>query len=357
VKLRVKPAFLIDDDDGHSYALEKLLQLLRGLEIAGNLRGACLALDISYRSAWTLLGDMEQLFGGPVVDMTRGKGTTLTALGKKLVWAEKLIHARFDPLLESMAMEIDSEIQSSLHNAQRNLKIFASHGFAVASLNIYLQKTAAPIDVSYRGSVEALAAFRRGACEIAGFHVPIGDLEQQVFEEIRHLIKTDDVMIHIATRRQGLMVLKNNPKNIWGIDDLVRDDVVIVNRQLGSGTRVILDLLLARHGRLAADIAGFESEELTHAAIAAYVASGKADCGLGIETAARQFDLDFIPLLTERYFFLCAPTTLHDPRFKNTLDYLQSSQFRSVVSNLAGYDASSTGIVATPQQVFGDLMQ
>jgi molybdate-binding protein len=129
--------------------------------------------------------------------------------------------------------------------------------------------------------------------------------------------------------------------------------VRFVNRQQGSGTRMVLDLLLERARMSGADIDGMENVELTHAAIAAYIASGKADAGLGVEAAARQFDLDFVPVLTERYFLVCAEATLADPRFAATLAYLRGPAFRASLLEHPGYDGTDAGAVATPAEAFG----
>ena len=148
------------------------------------------------------------------------------------------------------------------------------------------------------------------------------------------------------------MVAKGNPKNIWGIKDLLRPDVQFVNRQQGSGTRLILDLLLQQEGKTGHDINGFENIELTHAAIAAYILCGKAEAGLGVETAARQFDLDFIPILTERYFLICEKKLLLDSRFTPILEVLKTSEFRTEVNKLPGYDVNETGTVMTLRETF-----
>lgn len=352
MKLRIRPRFFIEQEGARAYPLERALTLLREVESHGNLRAACAAVGISYRGAWDLLVDLERLLGGAVVDMTRGKGSTLTELGRRLIWAERLTHARFDPLLDSMAMEIDSEVQGVIHRAHSQLKIYASHGFAVAALNAHLEQIGAPVELSYRGSVEALRALHRGACDIAGFHVPMGDFEAPVLHEFKGLFKPSHAIVNVATRRQGIMVRKGNPREIWTVRDLLRPGLVLVNRQQSSGTRVILELLLKQEGESGQKIAGFESVELTHAAVAAYVASGKADAGLGVETAARQFDLDFVPILTERYFFVCEQDTLTDPRFAPVLAFLKTAQFKAEISKLPGYDASATGAVMALRQAF-----
>lgn len=357
MRIRIKPDFYLEGEEGAAESIGRSLLLLIEVEQRGNLRSACEAMAISYRSGWDMVAALDRRLGGPVLEMTRGRGSALTDLGRRLLWAKKLVHARFDPLLDSMAMEIDAQVQSALVKGQEYLKIFASHGYAVASLNTYLQKIHAPVELSYRGSLEALKALNRKACEIAGFHVPIGELEAPVLEKFRPLLKDSYRMISIATRRQGLMVRKGNPKEIWSIEDLFKPNITFVNRQQGSGTRVILELLLNRSGLSGQEIPGFESVELTHAAIAAYVASGMADVGLGVEAAARQFGLDFVPVLTERYFFACKEATLTDPRFAEVLTFLQGPRFHAELFKLPGYDASTTGQIMGVSEAFPEAPQ
>ncbi|MDQ9169135.1 substrate-binding domain-containing protein [Oxalobacteraceae bacterium R-40] len=343
MKIEIRPSLFLVDEALKSHSLVRGLQLLACIEKEGNLQAGSNALGISYRHAWNTLSEMEELLGGPVVEMTRGRGSELTTLGKKLVGAEKLIRARVGTLLDSMASEIESEIQSAVSHVGNVLKIHASHGFAIETLNKQLHKREIPIDLSYRGSLEALNAFSRGNCDIAGFHVPIGALEPSVFSQFERFLLPQHQIICLATRRQGIMVAKGNPKNIWNIADLVRPDVQFVNRQQGSGTRMILDLLLEQEGISGRDINGYENIELTHAAVAAYILCGKADAGLGVETAARQFDLEFIPLLSERYLLVCDRKLLEDPRFVPVMKLMQTSEFRMEVNKLPGYDAADTG--------------
>lgn len=352
MKIEIRPSLYLVDDASKPFSMVKGLHLLAAVEQEGNLQAASKVLAISYRHAWNMIGEMESLLGSPVIEMTRGRGSELTLLGKRLVRAEKLVHARLDPLLGSMATEIEAEIQSAISLGRNTLKIFASHGFAIEALNRQLQKKQIPLELSYRGSMEAVSAFSRGTCQIAGFHVPTGALEMPVFEQFAKLLQPEHRLINLANRRQGIIVAKGNPKKIWAVKDLLRPDVQFVNRQHGSGTRLILDLLLEKEGKSGRDINGFENVELTHAAVAAYISCGKADAGLGVETAARQFDLDFIPLLTERYFLVCETRMLSDTRFLPILEFLQTSEFRTEVSKLPGYDAGETGTAMSLPEAF-----
>ncbi|MBN9472717.1 MAG: hypothetical protein ABS43_18065 [Bordetella sp. SCN 67-23] len=352
MKIEIRPHLYLVDDDDHASSLVRGVQLLSAIEATGNLRAASGTLALSYRHAWNALAEMEGRLGGPVVAMTRGRGAELTELGRRLVAAQRLIHARVDPLFDSMATEIEAEIRSAVSQESNVLKIHASHGFAIEALNRHAHRKGILLDMNYRGSVEALNAFNRGNCDIAGFHVPMGALELPVLEQFSALLHRDHRIVALATRRQGIMVAKGNPRNIWCIEDLAHPDVQFVNRQHGSGTRAILDLLLEQAGKSGRDINGYENIELTHAAIAAYVLCGKADAGLGVETAARRFDLDFVPLLTERYLFVCGKKLLADPRFLPLKELMQSSEFRMEINRLPGYDAVDTGMVSTMREAF-----
>lgn len=352
MKIEIRPTLFLSKPDASDFSLARGLALLDAIEKSGNLQAASKALSISYRHAWTSLVEMETMLGGSVVDMVRGRGSKLTELGQRLLWAQKRIHARLDPLLDSMSSELEAEIQSAISRVKSRLRIHASHGFAVAVLHEQLQLKDSAMDLNYRGSLEAVSALSRGACDIAGFHVPLGALEMPVFRQFEKFFRAGHRLIGLATRRQGIMVAKGNPKKIWSIKDLLHPEVRFVNRQQGSGTRLMLELLLEQDGIDGRAIDGFESVEFTHAAVAAHIASGKADAGMGVETAARQFDLEFVPILTERYFLLCDETTLADPRFLPVMAMLQTSEFRTQVSKLPGYDAANTGTVMTVQEAF-----
>ena len=276
MRIQIHPRLIVSNGADHKFSLVRGIRLLTEIQCVGNLASATRTLGMSYRSAWGLLQSLEKELGGPVVIMKKGKGSELTHLGERLVWAQKLIHARFDPLLQSMATEVEAEIRHAVLKNRQGLKMLASHGFAVAALTQSLLAQDPPVELSYRGSLDAVSALARGSCDIAGFHVPVGALEQPVFAHFAHLLRQNHRLVHLATRRQGIMVAKNNPAAIWCLADLLRSEIVFVNRQLGSGTRLIFDLLLEKEEVPSAGIRGFDNVELTHAAVAAYIASGPA---------------------------------------------------------------------------------
>ncbi|HQT27645.1 MAG TPA: substrate-binding domain-containing protein, partial [Burkholderiales bacterium] len=319
----------------------------------GNLKAASDACSLSYRRAWDVVRDAEGIFGTAIVEMKRGKGTVLTPFGKKLLWGEKKIIARLGPLLESMASELESELESVKSLANPVLHMYASHGFAVAALYAQLKAIDFPIELDYRGSVESVRALKMGDCDIAGFHVPLGVLENRVFGQFSGLLDQNrHCLINLASRRLGLIVPKGNPLGFWSIRDIGRENIQFVNRQAGSGTRVIIELMLESEGIDFSKIRGYDRLEFTHAAVAAYVASGRADVGVGVEPAARQFDLDFIPILTERYFLGCSRESLETPKIDSIIAILMDRKFKSEVNQLPGYDALDSGTVFSLEEAF-----
>jgi molybdate-binding protein len=205
----------------------------------------------------------------------------------------------------------------------------------------------------YDSSQSAAAALADGACDVAGFHLPVGPLQAPLLAHYRRWLAGDAFsVIDLATRRQGLMVAGGNPKKVYDLGDLRRPGVRFINRQAGSGTRLLLESLLESQRIDPADIHGFEQGEFTHAAVAAYVASGMADVGFGLETPARRFHLDFVPLAVERYFLLCSPTTLDLPAMQATLAVLCSPSFHAAVDQLPGYSASNAGRVTPLRDAF-----
>jgi len=150
-------------------------------------------------------------------------------------------------------------------------------------------------------------------------------------------------LIRLAKRTQGIMVAPGNPKKLRGIRDLAKPNVRFLNRQSGAGTRLLFDWLLRENGIAARTIAGYGDVELTHSAVAAMIASGHADAGLGVEAAARQFNLDFVPLLKEDYFLVTRRELLRQPALESLLALLKGNAFRRAVRALPGYDAAGCG--------------
>jgi putative molybdopterin biosynthesis protein len=152
-------------------------------------------------------------------------------------------------------------------------------------------------------------------------------------------------LVNLVYRDNGLIVPRGNPKAIRGIEDLIRPDVRFINRQAGSGTRLLLDYRLRQLGIEPAAIRGYDAEEFTHMSVAVAVLSGGADAGLGIHAAAKALDLEFIPVVTERYDLVIPTEHFVSEPIRTLLGIIESAEFKRRVEALGGYSTHSTGEV------------
>ena len=353
-KVHIRPHWEISFNAEAPLDTAALLGLLLAIQDTGSIAQAAKVVKLSYRYAWGLLREAERLFGDSLLDTGRGRGTQLTPLAQKLVWADRRIAARLSPTLESLASELESELGKMASERLRMIRMDASHGFAVAALMAHLNKVAIPVELRYRNSTDAVAALSRRECDLAGFHVPTGEFQQAAMAwYARWLDPAQHCLIHLALRHQGLFVAPGNPLGIRGLVDLARPEVRFVNRQVGSGTRMLLELMLKAAGISEHAINGFNSAEFTHSAVAAYIASGMADVGIGVRTAAERFNLDFIPLVRERYFFAMRTESLDEPLIRQFLAILQLPEYHARVDELPGYEARDTGKILSLGEAFG----
>lgn len=355
LRFTLQPQWRIEREAGDTLDVTALLALLAAVQDSGSIAQAGRDMGLSYRKAWGLVCEGEGLLGQPLVSRERGRGSRLTDAGQRLVWTDARINARLQPLLASLGSEMGGELAGAQRRTRPVCRLHASHGFAVAALHELLAARRVPIDLRYRNSLEAVAALARGECDLAGFHVPLGELQHEAAQRYLQWLKPErHRLVLLAVRTQGLFLASGNPLGVRGLADLTRAGVRFVNRPEGSGTRMLTELLLRRHGIAPAVISGYSTTELTHAAVAAFVASGMADVGLGVQTAAQRFGLHFIPLLRERYFFAVSADALVQPDVSPVLAVLQSPAFRSRVAALSGYDASGTGTALGLNEAFPD---
>jgi molybdenum cofactor synthesis domain-containing protein len=236
--------------------------------------------------------------------------------------------------------------EKALHN---RLLAIGSHDLAIDMLASSIKERSEgriTISSSNIGSMGGLLAIERGIAHFAGSHLldtATGDFNRSYIK--RYLKKTAVTLVTLVHRWQGLMIAKGNPKSISGISDLIRPDVAFINRQAGSGTRILLDYELQKSGINASQIAGYRSEEYTHMSIAMAVASGRADVGLGIMASAKALDLDFIPISRERYDLVIPSDLLDDERIELLLEIIRSKSFAEHMLALGGYEVEETGKV------------
>ena len=189
-----------------------------------------------------------------------------------------------------------------------------------------------------------LVALSRGEAHLAGSHLLDPETGEYNLKYIKQVLPEIPVkVIVLVGRQQGLLVAKGNPRRIVKLEDIARKDVTYINRQTGAGTRVLLDYHLRRAGIPQEQVRGYQQEEFTHLAVAAAIASGRADCGLGIAAAAQALDLDFIPLYQERYDLIIPRHFYHDPLLAPLLELLHEPNFKNAVNSLAGYNIEQMG--------------
>jgi putative molybdopterin biosynthesis protein len=194
------------------------------------------------------------------------------------------------------------------------------------------------------GSQGGLVALKRGEAHLAGSHLLDPATGEYNLAALRQYLPDVPVrLVAFVEREQGLIVRRGNPKGIKGLGGLTRPEVTFVNRQRGAGTRVLLDYHLNLLGIAATDVRGYNQEEYTHLGVAAAVASGRADCGLGIPAAAQALDLDFVSLFNERYDLVVPQAFAKDALLAPLFEIIRSPAFRNAVSALPGYDARRMG--------------
>jgi molybdate transport repressor ModE-like protein len=342
--------------EGSPQAAIVMLGILNQIRQTGKLTSAATHANLSYRHVWNLIEQWSEFFGAPLVERQRGRGTTLTPFGEKLVWAGQRLEARLGPQLQNLAQELASEIKPFLHQEPSVIRVHASHGFAVSKLREMLDRLPAlGVDLRYVSNQNSLVSLAQNACDLSGVHLPRGPLrEQNIRSCLEWLDPREDRVISLVTREMGLMVKRDNPLKIHSLEDLVARKARFVNRDHDSGTRQVFNQLLELHGIDPSAL--YETQlEFTHAAVAAFVASDMADATFGVEAAARKFGLDFIPLLTEDYFFVCHRAFLETQPMQHLIDLMKGKEFLDAIAHLPGYSASSPGEI-TPVKDFFESM-
>ena len=343
--------YSFEDDGQRGAALHNpLFELLQAVHTHGSIQHAAKHLGASYRHIWGALKRWEATLGEPLVTWAQGQPARLTPFAERLLWAEKRARARLTPHIEALRAELERVLAEALDGSQHVLTIFASHDLALPLLrDLASQRHGLHIDLRFAGSVDALAALAQGRCLVAGFHVPtLPGGSPQFAAAMKPLLKPGvHKLIGCVRRCQGLMVAPGNPLGVHGLADLAPvpgRTLRFINRQAGSGTRVLMDHLLAAQGLAPEAIAGwFDAPEDSHLAVAAALASGAADAGPGIEAAARAFGLGFVPLIDEDYFLVCLKDALDHPAVAKLRAALADPAWVQALQGLPGYAPAAGG--------------
>src|SRR5579862_7759115 len=234
------------EDDGRSMLV--MFEILSELRETGKITRAAERAQISYRHCWNLIEKWAGFFGAPLVERARGRGTRLTPLGEKLVWASQRLQARLGPQLQNLAQELETDLNEVLPQRAMMVRVHASHGFAVSKLRELLSREHdIGLDLRYVSNQNSLVSLAHGACDLAGVHIPQGPLRKQAVAATRlRLAPSEHRIIGFVTREMGLMVKRGNPLGITSLQSLLAPQVRFVNRDPESGTRRLFDQLIAQ---------------------------------------------------------------------------------------------------------------
>ena len=282
----------------------RLFSLLAGVARAGSLSEAARRHAISYRLAWGLVREWEKRFGQPLLSARRGRGASLTAFGQALVREAAAIEQRLSPILTSAAVDTTTELTKAAAHQKRSITIVSSHNERIRELRDALSSRF-NVRLEIAGSGPALTRFRHGDADVVGFHLPMGALGRIVGAKLIEQLDPQTDRIYLLEQRT-LGLLSRSDAIVRSLSDLVRSKRQFINRQAGSGTRLAFDGLLAEHDLNPEDVVGYDTEEYTHSAVAAVVASGSADAGFATEQAALQLGLHFERLVDERFYLALA---------------------------------------------------
>ncbi|MBK5243786.1 MAG: molybdopterin biosynthesis protein [Eubacteriaceae bacterium] len=289
-------------------------------------------------------GQVNDIFVATPLD--RGAGVTMSLVNADgiLKIPKNIEGYEAGEIVELTLMRPQEEIENTLVS-------IGSHDVLMDVLSNIIHKNRGMVNLSsaHVGSLGGIMAIKKGECHIAPIHLLDEETGIYNLPYLNRFLKDEDmVLIKGVKRTQGFMIPKGNPKKIKGIKDLLRKDVNLVNRQRGSGTRVLLDYLLKNNGIAVKDILGYTREMNTHMMVASAVKSGSGDVGVGVLSASNMMGLDFIAIGDEEYDFAMLRKNLEDPRVQTFISVLQSQEFKDALTQLGGYAFNNPGEVVNP---------
>ena len=326
-----------------------LLARFQGMEVeAPSSITSILARDLPSRGG---IEEFRRMITGKIqghfvsVPLKKGAGAITT-----LTRANSMLRIAASSEGETRDSEVQVELLRPLADIEKTILCTGSHDLCLDLLHDFLKQSdpAYPLASTHVGSLGGIMAIKNNMTHLAGSHLldpKSGEYNTGYIK--KYLGDRDITLITLVHRQQGFIIGKGNPKQIKTINDLAGGDITFINRQAGSGTRVLLDYELDKNNIDADDIHGYDYEEYTHMAVAVAVLSGKADTGMGIMAAARALNLDFVPVTEERYDLIIPTEFLELPMIKQALTIIGSSAFKSSVEQMGGYSTRETGQIVS----------
>ena len=327
-----------------------LTDILSAIESKGSIAGAARELGISYRHLWGQIKEWEEKIGHPLVQGARGRDTQLTALAKKLLWAERQIVARNAMELLKVRTDIEQVFAQAM---APNAQILTLSGCPDESLLLLKDRTASHdllLDITFNSSRQGLEDLVAGRSLIAGFNAPANaGAQSAAVAAFADLCDCSQItLFHYCARTQGLGIARGNPLKISSLIDVARKKARYINREKGTGTRVLLEDLITQSGLSASMISGYDNIEASHQAVAQAILQGTADVGLCIESIAKKAGIEFIPLVMETYYLAVLKKNLQIPGVSKLLSLLQDASWHRQCESLAGYSAVLAGTPINP---------
>ncbi len=329
MQIEVRPSLIVQSQGKNSVDLIWLSQLLKDIESGSSLVVASKLSGTSYRGAWGKLNEVEAALGMSLIVRTKGHGSKLTEFGSflfKFIDEMQAGHLKYGHSYQETLLKEINQIQ----------KAESARWKFLSSSDSIIQKAIREVkgfSLKIAGSGESLERLLNKEAHLAGYHVS----DKQSSKAIHQRLSKNDIQIYpVMKRTQGFIVQKGNPLHIRSIDDLLNPKIRFINRQIGSGTRLLLDTLLMQEGIEPLDINGYLQEEFTHSAVANAILAGKADVGVGVKNIALENGLGFVPLKDEIFFIAMHGDMVQQPESSKLI-----RKIRSLSSDAPGYKAVS----------------
>lgn len=317
-----------------------LLVLLDAIQASGSISAAARELSYSYRYVWGELRRWEAVLGQPLVCWAKGQRARLSPVGERLLRAERLARARLAPQIDALRAELERSLALALDESAGVLPVCAGHDELLLQLRRHAAERRLYLDLQFASGAAALAALNEGRCLLAGLHL-LADMPPRSPQALACRALLDPArhrLVPLAQRTQGLLVAPGNPLGLRGLHDLLRPGVRFANRQPGTGTRMVLEELLAAQALDPAGIDGYGQPERSQQAVAEAVANGSADAAFGTQALAVRKGLDFIGLVREHCFLAGLADAFDERPVRQLLALLHKPAWLRELAGLPGHE-------------------